>query len=332
MTRANYPDVWPDAQIAHPAPRARHIPTRVIVVLGLTLGTLAGCANLPKTSKVPNPAQTTTPQRTQESLQLERYYANVQRRFLAQGLMRTDDGSKDAPFNARTLVKDFLTVALRDEYSLVGNTFLPTQAKSYLRRWEKPVRIGIVFDPLISAKVRAKDRADLKRYTQRLARLSGLSITITDKNPNFTVLFLYKGAAKKIGPLLRKRIPGISNVVVHEIENSPRNTFCVTYAFSDESRSSAYTSAVILIKAEHSDLMRLSCIHEEVVQALGLANDSPNVRPSLFNDDEEFALLTRHDELLLKMLYDKRLKPGMTAKDVRPILPAIARDVLKGNS
>ena len=44
---------------------------------------------------------------------------------------------------------------------------------------------------------------------------------------------------------------------------------------------------------------------------MGLANDSPDARPSVFNDDEEFAFLTRHDELLLKMLYDPRLRPGM---------------------
>jgi len=78
--------------------------------------------------------------------------------------------------------------------------------------------------------------------------------------------------------------------------------------------------------------MRLSCIHEEMAQAMGLANDSPTARPSIFNDDEEFALLTRHDELLLKMLYDRRLRLGMTPLQARPLLPAIAEDVLKGSS
>ena len=32
---------------------------------------------------------------------------------------------------------------------------------------------------------------------------------------------------------------------------------------------------------------------------MGLANDSPEARPSIFNDDEEYALLTGHDEMLL---------------------------------
>ena len=43
---------------------------------------------------------------------------------------------------------------------------------------------------------------------------------------------------------------------------------------------------------------------------MGLPNDSPEARPSLFNDDLEFALLTEHDAVLLRMLYDPRLRPG----------------------
>ncbi len=83
-----------------------------------------------------------------------------------------------------------------------------------------------------------------------------------------------------------------------------------------------------LIRSEHPDLFRLSCIHEEIAQGLGIPNDSPRARPSIFNDDDEFALLTRHDELLLQMLYDPRLTPGMTAEEARPIARIIARELM----
>jgi hypothetical protein len=78
--------------------------------------------------------------------------------------------------------------------------------------------------------------------------------------------------------------------------------------------------------------MRLSCIHEELAQGMGLANDSPQARPSIFNDDEEFALLTRHDELLLRMLYDPRLSPGMTPAEAAPIARQIAAELMGGGS
>ena len=78
--------------------------------------------------------------------------------------------------------------------------------------------------------------------------------------------------------------------------------------------------------------MRLSCLHEELAQGLGLANDSPQARPSIFNDDEEFALLTPMDEYLLAMLYDPSLRPGMTEAEVRPIVYPLAARLLGGAS
>ncbi len=92
------------------------------------------------------------------------------------------------------------------------------------------------------------------------------------------------------------------------ITDMPRSTYCLVYALS-AGQGSTYTTAFAVIRAEHPDLMRLSCIHEEITQGLGLANDSPLARPSIFNDDEEFALLTPMDELMLKMLYSPAPRP-----------------------
>jgi hypothetical protein len=78
--------------------------------------------------------------------------------------------------------------------------------------------------------------------------------------------------------------------------------------------------------------MRQSCVQEELAQGLGLANDSPRARPSIFNDDEEFATLTRMDELLLRILYDRRLRPGMTEEEARPIVEVIAAELMGGAS
>ena len=74
--------------------------------------------------------------------------------------------------------------------------------------------------------------------------------------------------------------------------------------------------------------MRQACIHEEVAQGLGLPNDSLQARPSIFNDDDEFALLTNHDELLLRMLYDPRLTPGMTEAQATPVARILAREYM----
>ena len=84
---------------------------------------------------------------------------------------------------------------------------------------------------------------------------------------------------------------------------------------------------IVLIRAEHPPL------HPALLRATrrwrrrwACRTTAREARPSLFNDDLEFALLTEHDAILLRMLYDPRLRPGMTADEARPLLPAIARD------
>lgn len=305
-------------------------PLARLAVAALGLAALSAC-DAP-VGPVEVAATPTTTGRSAESLRLQSYYASIQSRLQAQGLLRTDGGGPDVPFTARTLAEDFERIALYDEYTIRNGRFVAQQTPSFLRRWQKPIRIGIIFGENVDAETRAKDTKNVSDYARRLSRLTGVPISLSNTNPNFHMLFLHRDDQKTVGPVLRQRIPDLTNVVIDEIANSPRNTFCVAYAFSDDSNANAYTSAIILVKAEHTDLMRLSCIHEEMAQAMGLANDSPTARPSIFNDDEEFALLTHHDELLLRMLYDRRLRLGMTPQQARPLLPAIAEDVLKGSS
>ena len=95
---------------------------------------------------------------------------------------------------------------------------------------------------------------------------------------------------------------------------------------SDEN-DNVLVAGMAVIGSETTGVLRQACLHEEIVQALGLANDHPDVRPSIFNDDGEFALLTEHDEHLLRILYDSRLEPGMTAETAMPIVRQIAAEI-----
>lgn len=291
---------------------------------------MAACAPVPVVATKPQPEAVKA--RSNASLQLQKYYTSVQSRLQSQGLLRTDGGGPDVPFTAVTLAQNFERIALYDEYAVQNGRFIAQQTPSSLRRWERPIRVGLIFGAQVPEAQRTKDIANVTAYAKRLSRLTGVPITITDDNPNFHVMFLYADEQRNVVPVLRQRVPNLNRVVIDEIIKSPRNTFCVAYAFADNGNDNAYSSAIILVKAEHTDLMRLSCIHEEMAQAMGLANDSPDARPSIFNDDEEFALLTRQDELMLRMLYDRRLKLGMTPQAAHPLLPQIARDVMRGNS
>lgn len=311
---------------------------RGAMAAGLSLAlVLAGCDEIGlKSSPVPQqrpaglgPAEPEVIPRSAASLDLERYYLAVQNDLLARGLLRTDGGGPDTPFSPDDLARNFETIAFFDEYSrgavgAGGGRGLDGE----LSRWSGPVRIGTEFGASVPLEQREKDAKSVANYAARLARLTGHPISAVSSNANFHVFVAGEDDGAFIQARLRQLIPRISEAELSLFRDLPRSFYCLVVGVSGSRNSRDYTRAVALIRAEHPDLVRLSCIHEEIAQGLGLPNDSPEARPSIFNDDDEFALLTSHDELLLKMLYDPRLRPGMTAAEARPVTRIIARDLM----
>nr|WP_233557293.1 DUF2927 domain-containing protein [Rhodophyticola porphyridii] len=298
----------------------------------------AGCELVVPPDPPAAPAPRVTPQvapipePSAESLAFARYYAAVQQRLVADGLLRTDGGGPDTPISVRNLVANFERIALFDEYALTNGRFVQQQTPSRLRRWQAPVRLQAHFGASVPTADRNRDRSILGTYATRLARVTGHPIRQVNSGGNFHVLYLNRDEQRAAGPLLRQLVPSIGEETIDEITRLPRFTFCSVYAFSEAGETPNYVTAIAIIRTEHPDLLRRSCVHEEVAQGLGLPNDSPTARPSIFNDDEEFALLTRHDELLLEILYDERLRPGMLPDEARPVVEIIAGELLGGQS
>ncbi len=309
---------------------------RAMAVLALT--GLVACAPAPVPPPVaePEPAPQAVPppaapKPSAASAEARARYARVQSDLLAQGLLRTDGGGTDAPFTDRMLADNFIRIALYDEYAPSGGALVQQTTVSRLRRWEQPVRIGLTFGASVPADRRATDTARVASYLARLSRITGHPIRLSDANPNFLLYIVNEDERRALGPVVRAALPGLSPGEVAGITQMDPNTYCLVYALSG-SDGATYTRAFAVIRSEHPDLMRLSCLHEELAQGLGLANDSPQARPSIFNDDEEFALLTPMDEYMLRMLYDPTLRPGMTEAEVRPIVYPLAARMLGGAS
>lgn len=274
----------------------------------------------------PQSGPTVTPP-SQLSRDLATYYARLQDDLLAQGLLRGDGGGPDAPFTDTQLARNFVRIALFNEYRDDNDLQRPQATASRLRRWDGPIRMSVEFGDTVPLAQRDQDMASVSAYAARLSRITGVPISVTDRDPNFRVLFLGEDDRRTYGPRLRELIPNIPESTLRAFVNLPRNQLCAVIGIFAPGQYN-YTQAVALIRAEHPSLTRSACIHEELAQGMGLANDSPGARPSIFNDDEEFALLTRQDELLLKMLYDPRLQPGMEPSVAAPIARQIAREYL----
>ncbi len=308
-------------------------PFRILtsLVAGTACLALAAC-NLPvaRSPLAPDPQPAVPAMPTAKSAAAGAYYTQVQGTLLSQGLLRTDPGT-DIPFTDRMLADTFMRVALYDEYRRGDGGFVREETESRLRRWEGPVRIGVRFGDSVPLDRQDTDRARIASFAARLAAITSHPITLDDANPNFLIHIVSEDEREALGPKVRAILPGLSPGDVAGITNMQRTTYCLVYALS-EGNSGSYTRAFAVIRAEHPDLLRLSCLHEELTQGLGLPNDSPRARPSIFNDDEEFALLTDHDELLLRMLYAPELRPGMSVAEARPIVESLARRVTGGDS
>jgi hypothetical protein len=306
----------------------------VTALLALTAGlALAGCvAPLPegKPAVPPDPAPVASAAPTAKSAAASAYYAQVQQTLLSQGKLRTDGGA-NVPVSARVLADTFMRIALFDEYRRGSDGFVRQETASFLRRWEIPVRIGIRFGASVPPDRQATDRARIASFVARLSQVSGHPMTVDDRAANFFVYIVSEDEREALGPTVRATLPALGPTEVAGITNMPPATYCLVYALAD-GRTGAYTRAFAVIRAEHPDLLRLSCLHEELTQGLGLPNDSPRARPSIFNDDEEFALLTDQDELLLRILYSPELRPGMSPAEARPIVDRLAAALLGGGT
>ena len=273
------------------------------------------------------PAIPATTTRSEVSRALSVHFQRLQNDLLARGLLRTDGGGPDTAFTDTILARNFVRIALFDEYIATDQGLRAQPTVSRLRRWEKPVRFTVEYGATVPQDQRTEDSQNIRNFVSRLARVSGQPMSMNDTDPNFHVLILNEDDRLGYEANLRALVPGIDDSSVRAFMDVPRDTLCLVLAFSTDN-SPQYSQAVALIRGEHPDLMRLACIHEELAQGLGLANDSPQARPSIFNDDEEFGLLTTHDEFLLKMLYDERLQTGMAAAEAAPIARRIAAELM----
>ena len=70
-----------------------------------------------------------------------------------------------------------------------------------------------------------------------------------------------------------------------------------------------------------------ACVIEETTQILGLPNDSNEVVFSIFNDTSVYNELTEHDKILIRLLYDPRLKAGMSRRKAMDLVRRILPDV-----
>jgi hypothetical protein len=210
-------------------------------------------------------------------------------------------------FSDSEIVEGFFKTAFGAEYHLAGRV-------DRIRKYVRPVRVfadgnradrkaqlaKIVAD--IAAKVQHLDIAmaagrDDANVTVRLVRDRDLDRTITT--------FYGRDRAREIRSSLDPQcLSGFRKNERYEIEHSD-----------------------VILTVDNGDFVFFDCGYEELLQSLGPINDTSSVPWTMFNDDVSMGFFDIYDQYILNVLYDPRIRAGMTVQEVKAVLPGVLADV-----
>jgi Protein of unknown function (DUF2927) len=211
-------------------------------------------------------------------------------------------------FTDAEIIDGFFKVTFGAEFHVAGGV-------DRIRKYDGPVRV--YFDnraqpdrsPQVNAAV-----ADIR------ARIRDLDIAMTAKRED----------AQIVVSLVRDRDLALAIRTLYGIDRARRiqrslEPQCLSGFRKDE--NSRILRSDVLIVADAGDFVFYDCIYEELLQSLGPINDDTTVPWTMFNDEVQMGFFDRYDQYLLNILYDPRIKPGMTRAQVEALLPAILPQV-----
>jgi hypothetical protein len=206
-------------------------------------------------------------------------------------------------FTDAQIIDGFFRIAFGAELGLSGPS-------DRIRKYEQPVRVFV------------ENRAAPDRHAAVVAviadiraRIEHLDIAVTDRreDANYVVrLVRDRDVSRTIRELYGER----SRQILRSLEPQ---------CLSGLRRDPGYRilgSDVILV-ADTGDFTFYDCAYEELLQALGPIRDDPSVPWTMFNDRVRMGFFDVYDQYLLNILYDRRIRAGMTRAEVRALLPEV---------
>jgi hypothetical protein len=211
-------------------------------------------------------------------------------------------------FTDSEIVEGFFKTAFGAEFHMAGRV-------DRIRKYDMPVRVFATGANRPDRKAQlAKVVADIGRRTEHLD--IAMANTIDDATIVVT-LVRDRDLLKTV-----QRFYGAERA--REIKSS-LDPQCLS-GFRKNERSEIEHSDVILT-VDKGDFVFLDCAYEELLQALGPINDTNSVPWTMFNDQVSMGFFDIYDQYLLNILYDPRIKPGMSVEEVKAVLPEVLIDV-----
>ena len=207
------------------------------------------------------------------------------------------------------------------------------QPSRVIKKWTQPLRVAIrSFEEdliekdgreilrLKQVKVKKPHLKFIKKHLNSLIKATKLKTEDakkTGKPPNFMINFVPR---QQMGnPYLAKANPKLMKRLAAE-------GGCYFLVWADGT-TGKIKNATIVVNSERLLIRINHCLLEEMTQALGLPNDSNRIEKSIFSDRSRRTELTRTDLIVLKTLYDSRMKAGLIREEAMAVAREIIRDL-----
>jgi len=211
-------------------------------------------------------------------------------------------------FTDQEIIDGFFKIVFGAEFHIAGRT-------DRIRKYDEPVRVYI---DNRAKPDRRRQTAEVIAEIGRKIRHLDIAVTGNRKEANVTVTLVRdRDLEKTIRNLYgRDRAKDILKSLEPQCLSGFRKDDFFRILSSD-----------VIIVTDAGDFVFHDCAYEEILQSLGPINDDPTVLWSMFNDDVQMGFFDIYDQYLLNLLYDPRIKPGMSAEEVRKLLPQILPDI-----
>ncbi|MGZ5811861.1 MAG: DUF2927 domain-containing protein [Xanthobacteraceae bacterium] len=100
---------------------------------------------------------------------------------------------------------------------------------------------------------------------------------------------------------------------------------CVTSVKSNADGEIVHALSYVIV--DKGDDVFLDCAYHELLHAFGLSNHDQRNPWTTLNQTRMVGYLSVYDRALLTLLYDPRVRPGMTPLQVRRLLPRVIKDL-----
>jgi hypothetical protein len=210
-------------------------------------------------------------------------------------------------FTDAEIADGFFKTAFGAEYHLAGRV-------DRIRKYDMPVRVFADGDRADRKAQLAKVIADIGAHVQHLdiamaesGDAANISVKLVrDRDLDRTIADAYgKERAREIKSSLDPQcLSGFRKNENYEIQHSD-----------------------VILTVDTGDFVFLDCAYEELLQSLGPINDTGSVPWTMFNDKVSMGFFDVYDQYILNLLYDPRIKAGMTVDEVREVLPEVLLDV-----